>query len=176
MNTKITIKSLLCVLLITFCISCRTEHNVTYPMLPKQVSNSSINLNDSIYDIIVTAKKIQCILVSQNPLDTVRTKDSCMVPSKLMPVVSFLISDPSNFKTNEIVYGVFSPLVRYEFEKTKEQKAIVELDFGLKKLKVSDCQGDTILMTDMPNTSNQLLRLTRLIFPDDVTLKLRNEN
>ncbi|MDE5997322.1 MAG: hypothetical protein K2G77_03820 [Muribaculaceae bacterium] len=176
METRITIKSLLCVLLTTFCISCRTQHNVSNAMFSKQVSNSEIKLNDSISDIIANAEKIQCRLVSQNPLDTVRTKDTCEVPYRLMPVVSFLISDPSNFETNEIVYGMFSPSVRYEFEKTKGQTATVEMDFGLKKLRISDSQDSVILMTDMPSTSHQLLRLTRLIFPDDVTLKLRSEN
>ena len=176
METKITIKSLLCVLLTTICLSCRTQHHVSYAMFPQQVSNSEIKLNDSITDIIANAKKIRCQLVSQNPLDTVRAKDTCVVPSRLMAVVSFLISDPSNFESNEIVYGMFSPTVRYEFEKSKGQKAIVELDFGLKKLKIFDLKGSAILMTDMPTTSHQLLRLTRLIFPDDVTLKLRSEN
>ena len=176
METKITIKSLLCVLLTTICLSCRTQQNVSYDMFPKYISNSSININDSITDIIANAKKIHCKLISQNQLDTVRAKDTCVIPSKLMAVVSFLISDPSNFETNEIVYGMFSPTVRYEFEKAKGQTAIVELDFGLKKLRISDSQGSVILMTDMPTTSHQLLRLTRLIFPDDVTLKLLNEN
>ena len=176
MKTKITLNALLCVLLTSFCISCRTQNGIPYALFSNLESTDNYYLNDSITNIISNATKIQCKLVSQNPLDTIRKKDTCVVPSKLIPVVSFLISDPSNFKTNDIVYGVFSPLVRYEFEKTKDQKAIVELDFGLKKLKVSDCQGNTVLMTDMPNTSHQLLRLTLLIFPDDVTLKLRNEN
>ena len=176
METKIIIKSLLCVLLTTICLSCRTQHHVSYAMFPKQISNLEIKLNDSITDIIANAKKIQCQLVSQNPLDTVRAKDTCVVPSKLMPVLSFLISEPSNFKTNEIVYGVFSPTVRYEYEKSKGQTAMVEMDFGLNKLRISDSKGSVILMTDMPTTSHQLLRLTRLIFPDDITLKLRSEN
>lgn len=174
MKTKLF--TLIATFLILFSNSCKTSNGMSSSFFSQKEFKSDIHINDSISDIITKATNIKCKLVSSNPLDTVRKNDTKSVPAHLRPVLSFLISDPSNFETNDIVYGLFSPSVRYEFEKTKNQKVMVDLDFGLKKLKISDRQGNIILISDMPTTSNQFLRLTRLIFPKDVSLKLRSEN
>lgn len=176
MKTKTSPLVLVSTFLILLCISCKTQNSVPQTLFAMQFPNQELFLNDSITQIISNPLEIQCNLISQNPLDTVRTKDSCEVPSKLIPVVSFLVSDPSNFEANDMVYGVFTPSAQYIFKDKKNNKVYIDLDFGLKKMRISDNNGEVVLLSDMPITSQQLFRITRLVFPDDETLKLRTLN
>ena len=141
--------------------------------------NSMLNkeyIRDSIRIIIRAARKITCVLEKQNPVDTLR-KDSVRVLSrKLNSIVKFLVLDPDNFNSNDIVYGMFQSDVCYILKASRNRFVQIHIDFGLRKWKLTDSKNREICTFDMKTTSMQFLRLTRLFFPEDRTLDLLYNN
>lgn len=133
-------------------------------------------VSDSIYDIVMNARSITCELQALNPLDTVRKDTVRTLSRKMIPVVQFLFSDSNNFKSNDIVYGHFSSLACYKFTSSKRRVVFLELDFGLRKWRLLSCDRSVLYTFDMKENYLQFLRLTRLCFPDDLTLELLYNN
>lgn len=132
--------------------------------------------NDSIANIVLNSSIVTCKLQSINPIDTIRTDSIRTLPSNVINVLKFLFFDPSNFKSNDIVYGNFSSSVCYSFKTQKDQLLFLYLDFGLKKWKLLDCNKKEICISDMKDSYMLFLRLTRIIFSTDVTLNLLYNN
>lgn len=133
-------------------------------------------LNDSIAEVVLNSDVVICQLQSLNPVDSIRTDSIRTLPSKLNAVIKYLFFEPSNFKSNDIVYGHFSSSARYTFKTPSGQMLYWELDFGLKKWKLLNVNGEELCICDMKASNLFLLRLTRIIFPTDMTLSLLYNN
>ena len=133
-------------------------------------------IGDSIKSIIKEARKITCTLKKLNPVDTLRKDSTKILPRKFNPIFKFLLLDPSNFRTNDIVYGIFQPDVCYKLCVSKNKYIYIQFDFGLRKWKLVDSKEQEIYTSDMKMTYMQILRLTRLYFSEDLTLELLYNN
>lgn len=133
-------------------------------------------LNDSIASIVLDARKITCELQSKNPSDTSRTDTVAVVPSRFNAVMTYLFLDKENFKSDDTVYGGFQSWACYEFKLSKKKVVYLELDFGLRKWRLLDKNKKQICMQDMKKNNMQFLRFTRMLFPQDKTLKILNDN
>ena len=99
-----------------------------------------------------------------------------MLPRGLNNVLKYILLDPENHKTNDIVYGLFSSSICYKFNQTKEEYVYIEHDFGLRKWRILNSEKEQLYMGDMKENNLQLLRFSRLVFPDDLTLKILYNN
>lgn len=154
------------------CVSCRTiasSVSAEY-VLP----NDSVALNDSVLDIIWRANSVICTLQGKSPMDSTRTDTTRIVPYQKMCTLKYLLSDTRNFASNDIVFGLFSASCKYQFLSPKSRIVCVEFDFGLKKWRILDYRDEEIFRSDMKENSYHFLRITQLLFPQDVTLKLLN--
>ncbi len=133
-------------------------------------------LNDSIANLISRTKKITCSLESLNPIDTLRTDSLKVLPRRLNPIVQFLLLDPSNFESNDIVYGFFHSDVCYKLSVSRKKVVYLQLDFGLGKLKLLDSDKREICTTDMKKNNLHFLRFTLSLFPEDITLNILNNS
>lgn len=133
-------------------------------------------LNDSITEIVLNSNLVVCQLLSLNPIDSIRTDSIRILPENMNTVIKYLFFDPSNFCSNDIVYGRFSSSARYTFKTRHGQTLYLDLDFGLKKWKLLDSNGNEICISDMKKSNLYFLRFTRIIFPNDVTLNLLYNN
>lgn len=135
-------------------------------------TRDSILVSDSLINILLKARKVECKLLSQNPSDTTRSTSSKVVPRYYINVIKFLLLDQSNYLTNDIVYGLFKPDVSYKFYLPNKDYLYVQLDFGLKKWKILDSDIHELAIADMKNSAYYFLLLTKYLFPNDTTLEL----
>ncbi len=133
-------------------------------------------INDSIADIISNSKIIICELQTLNPQDTTRTEKRKMLPRKLNEVFKFIISDSDNYKSNDIVYGLFSSSIRYKLCQARKKYVYAEFDFGLRKWQLLDSNEEVLFQGDIKENNLQMLRFSRIIFPEDKTLKIIQNN
>ncbi len=165
-------------LLIVFLGSCRATQTKCNSSLRIETDSiqRDMGLNDSLNAIIHHSKDIKCYLLTKNPAVPARIDSVRAVSNNLRSVIKFLITDPQNFISNDIVYGNFSPCAKYTFNAKKGKKVEFELDFGLRKWRLLNKENKILASGDMKATNIQLLRLTRIIFPNDSTLNILNEN
>lgn len=165
----------LCMAIVALCcVSCRTTSsgvNAEY-MLP----NDSVTLNDSVLDIIWRANSVICTLQGKSPMDSTRTDTMRIVPNQKVCTLKYLLSDTRNFASNDIVFGLFSASCKYHFLSPKSRILCVEFDFGLKKWRILDYRDEEIFRSDMKENAYHFLRITQLLFPQDVTLNLLSNN
>lgn len=143
----------------------------------KNDSAQCINFfNDSIINIIKKSRRIVCMLGVRNPQDSVRLDTIRVLPYKLKIVLKYLLSDPENYKSNDIVYGNFSSTICYKFYKSKKSYVYVRLDFGLRKMQILDINEKLLCTYDIKENNLQLLRFARTLFSHDLTLKILQNN
>lgn len=178
MKRLIIVKTNVLILSILVLMSCSVSQRCnTDDFMLKNDSAVYANLvSDSIVDIVANADIVTCKLQSLNPVDTIRTDTIRTLPNNLNSVVKYLFFEPTNFKSNDIVYGNFSPSACYIFRTRDAQVIYWELDFGLKKWKLLDGDKKEICISDMKTSNLFLLRLTMIIFPTDKTLDLLYNN
>lgn len=121
-------------------------------------------VGDSIYRVITNVKKIE---ITSLPLqsDSVRQTLSKKVPSSELGLMKFIATNPKNFMSDTILYGVFMP----QFEATytaKKGKVTLKYDFGLRKWGIFDAEGKQIALFDL--SSDNMLRFACQQFPDNV--------
>lgn len=133
-------------------------------------------IKDSIASIILNSKSIKCNLQSKNPLDTLRQDSVCVVSKDFHSVVKYIFFNEENFKSDDVVYGKFIPWACLTFYGKKKQTVYLELDFGLSKWRLLNSGKKQICSRDMKEGNKQFLHLVRLLFPQDYTLKILNEN
>lgn len=136
----------------------------------------AIMVNDSITNIIVRARNITCESLVVSSKDSVQVDSVKTLSGVIKNVLKYLILDPSNFESNDIVFGQFSPSVSYRFVGSGKRVVYVEMDFGLKKWRILDNKKRELQMGDMKKNNIQFLRLTRIIFPKDDYLRILNDN
>lgn len=149
-------------LVITSC-SARTNTNEKANIIVKD-SIMRKAIGDSIYNIIIDAKKVIAVVklkASDNKKDsTINVKVNKMDKY----VLNFILTAPSNYESNDTVWGKYFPNFSLNFTASKGRKCSVNFDFGLKKWNICDAKGNEIVMFDMP--TNDVLRLANKLFPD----------
>lgn len=131
---------------------------------------------DSITNIITHFRKVECELQNINPQDTTRVVSKKILPRKLNEVLRYILLDEDNYQSNDIVFGLFSSSVRYKLCQSKKIYVYAEFDFGLRKWQILDSNSKVLFQGDIKENNLQMLRFSRLIFPDDVTLKILQDN
>lgn len=121
-------------------------------------------VGDSIYSIITKAKTVTASL----KLKTLDGKRDSVVNVKVGKndkyVLNFILSAPSNYETNDIVYGKYVPNFTLNFIAAKGKSCSANFDFGLRKWNVCDASGKELVIYDLPTTD--VLRLANMLFPD----------
>ena len=132
-------------------------------------------IGETLYKIIIQAKQVKAeeIKFKNDPVDSIATT-KVSVSRKYLPLVQFIVSSPSNFRENKPVFGKFMPCFKLIFIKKKET-CEMNFDFGLKKWNLCDGNGKVIRSYDL--TSDDMLRLANMLFPENELYKnLINSN
>jgi len=121
-------------------------------------------LGDSIYTILTEAKTVSASL----KLKTKDNKNDSIVKVKVAKndkyVLNFILSAPSNYESNDTVYGKYLPNFSLTFNAAKNQSVVANFDFGLRKWNICDAKGKEIIKYDLPTTD--VLRMANKLFPD----------
>lgn len=133
-------------------------------------------LTDSIVNIIVGAKSVKCELKSKNPQDTLRRDTIVNIPKKMLPILQYLFLNPENFQSDKVIYSPFDPWVEFKFKSRRKKELLLQLDLGSGKWQLLNKSEQKIAQGDLRNSKNQFLNFTQMLFPEDVTLKMLNEN
>lgn len=170
--------SLITIVICTSCGCCRNYGNSIYVdcLLAPDTMKSNFPIKDSIRNIMQHPHKITCLLARASDVDSLRSDTTKDLPTEMYSIFNFLFWSPTNFESNNIVYGIFSSSVNYIIKGRKDQQITIQFDFGLKKWRLLDKDSHVVLTADLKNENLQILRLTRLLFPNDTTLQLINEN
>lgn len=121
-------------------------------------------IGDSIYTIITEAKSVSASLklrTTDNQKDSIVT---IKVNKNEKSILNFILSAPSNFERNDIVYGKYLPNFFVTFIANKGKKCYAYFDFGLKKWAILNSDGKELVRYDLP--TNDVLRLANQIFPE----------
>jgi len=94
----------------------------------------------------------------------------------LNEVLIYILLDEDNYKSNDIVFGLFSSSIRYKLYQSKKKYVFVEFDFGLRKWQILDSKKDVLFQGDIKENNLQMLRFSRMVFPEDTTLKILQDN
>lgn len=121
-------------------------------------------LGDSIYIILTEAKAVTASL----KLKTKDNKNDSIVNVKVSKndkyVLDFILSAPSNYVSNDTVYGKYVPNFSLTFIAAKGHLCVAKFDFGLGKWNICDARGNEIVRYDLPTTD--VLRLANRLFPE----------
>lgn len=121
-------------------------------------------VGDSIYSILTEAKSLSASV----KLKTKDNKTDSIVTVKVNKndkyVLNFILTAPSNYETNDTVYGKYLPNFSLKFTASKGKVCTANFDFGLKKWNICDSQGKEIVIYDLP--TNDVLRLANQLFPN----------
>ncbi len=160
------------------CIGCQASGKKELQRLlasQKEVGYGKV-MSDSIASIIFGAKNVQCFLPSESMADSARVDTIACVSTCLRNTLVCIFFNEQNFQGNDTVYGRFKPWATYKFKINRKRVVYLELDFSLSKWRLLDNNKREICAQDTRDGNMELLYLTRLIFADDKTLKLLNEN
>lgn len=165
------------------CTSCGCSHRYmgsivpieTLPVSELDTIKKYSQFNDSIIRIMQHPKKITCVLGAANPIDSLRSDTTKVLTKEMYPILDFIFWNPSNFESNDIVFGNFSPSVNYIINSSRHTQITIQYDLGLKKWRILDKDSQIIIVADLKDNIS-ILRLTRIIFPEDTTLLLLNSN
>lgn len=165
---------LMCAVLSVVCEGCSAQSsNSSLTLTP--IDSTTIltpidsTTRDSIYKIITEAKKVKAEVIKPTNDTTKTAKDVAIdLKSKYIPLVQFILSDPKIYRGNLTTYGHFMPCFKLTFIKKKEV-CVLNFDFGLKKWNICDGDGKQIKMFDL--SSDDMLRLANMLFPENKLYK-----
>lgn len=135
----------------------KTSHNLAADSVVTKA------LGDSVCSIIEKARTMRLFTVTA-PDDTVNTPGSVIVPMKDRSLVKFIITNPDDYESDVVTYGIFVPQFGVQFATRKEEVSIY-YDFGLRKWQLRNAKGDVLLERDLK--SGNMFRFARTAFPDD---------
>jgi len=121
-------------------------------------------VGDSIYSILTKAKSVSAsvkLKAKDNKSDSIVT---VKVNKNDKYVLNFILTAPSNYETNDTVYGKYLPNFSLKFTASKGKVCTANFDFGLRKWNICDSQGKEIVIYDLP--TNDVLRLANQLFPN----------
>lgn len=117
-------------------------------------------VGDSIYRIIMNAKKVQ-ITALPLPSDSLKQTITKKVPAKEIELIKFIATNPKNYMTDTVVYGVFMPQIQATYWQ-KKANVTLKYDFGLRKWGIFNADDKPIAMFDL--ASDNMLRFACKIF------------
>lgn len=167
---RLAIMSMLALFAFTGCSAHPSTAN-TFGSQPPTGTDSVMRtaIGDSIYKVIIEAKKIKAEEIMLTTDTTKSVKDAAIdVKSKYVPLVRFILTDPKIYHGDLATYGNFMPCFKMTFIKKKET-CILNFDFGLKKWSICDGSGKQIKMFDL--SSDDMLRLANMLFPENELYK-----
>ncbi len=164
MRLKAILVLMLAVIATTTSCSAKTPSDKSTPQ--SVVATDTIMHNavgDSIYRIIVNAKKVE---ISSLPLqsDSIKQTITKKVSSKELELMKFIATNPKNYMENTTVYGVFMPQFQAVYTQ-KKAKVTLKYDFGLRKWGIFDADDKQIAMFNL--VSDNMLRFACKMFPDN---------
>lgn len=121
-------------------------------------------LGDSIYTVMTEAKTVYASLKLENSENKNRSIVNVKVSKNDRYVLDFIISAPSNYASNDIVYGKYVPNFSLTFNAAKGRTCVANFDFGLGKWNICDVRGNELVRYDLPTID--VLRLANQLFPD----------
>lgn len=121
-------------------------------------------LGDSIYAILTEAKTISASLKLKKQDNKKDSIVNVKVSKNDKYILNFILSAPSNYASNDTVYGKYVPNFSLTFNATKGQLCTANFDFGLGKWNICDAKGKEIARYDLPTTD--VLRLANQLFPE----------
>ena len=133
-------------------------------------------LPDSVVKIIIGARSIRCELQSKNPEDSLRVDVEKVLPKKMIPIVQYLFLGGDNFKSNRVVYSPFQSWVEFQFKGRRNKEIGLQIDFGSSRWQLLNKEGTVLCSGDLETSNRQFLNLTRMLFPDDETLRMLDVN
>ena len=120
-------------------------------------------VGDSIFNIILNAKSITAEIVGYT--DSTKTETPPVKLSKEdLYLFKFLMQNPLNVASNDTVFGRFMPNINFKFQ-YKNQICQLSFDFGLKKWRISDVQGNVLKSFDLG--SPEVVHFASRLFPND---------
>ena len=155
-------------------ISCSSIANP--PELPPNANDSvplfdsvvTAAIGDSICDIISTAKTVNAEILGFKDSSFVAVENKQLTKEQIA-ILDFLLDNPVNVASNDTTFGRFMPNISFRFI-SKRKEIYVELDFGLRKWKVKDVNGQVLKEFDLK--SPEFLRFARTVFPNDEFINL----
>ena len=129
--------------------------------VPDTVMRNAVG--DSIYRIIVNAKKVE---IASLPLQSDSTGKiiTKKISSKDLQLMKFIATNPKNYLSNKTVYGVFLPQFQATYSNKKESLTL-KYDFGLRKWGIFNADDKEIAIFDL--SSDNMLRFACKMFPDN---------
>ncbi|MDE6158728.1 MAG: hypothetical protein K2F69_01290 [Bacteroidaceae bacterium] len=121
-------------------------------------------LGDSIYTVLTEAKTVSASLKLKTKDNNNDSIVNVKVSKKDKYVLDFILSAPSNYVSDDTVYGKYVPNFSLTFNAAKGQSCIANFDFGLGKWNICDAKGKEIVRYDLPTTD--VLRLANQLFPE----------
>lgn len=170
---RLTFMSMLTLLVCINCSAHLSKIDDSKSRLIKADSVMRTSIGDSIYRIIVDAKKIKAEEIKlTNDTTSTDNVNVINVKGKYIPLVYFSLSDPRIYVGNITTFGNFMPCFKLTFI-NKGEMCILNFDFGLKKWTFCDNTGKNIRMFDL--SSDNMLRVANMLFPEnDLYNKLIN--
>jgi hypothetical protein len=166
MNTKIKLFLLLVLSVLAVNVGCYAKSEENHSLSSSSVAKTDTimqkALGDSLYRVISHARKIEISTIPPQT-DSVSQKVTLRVSSKRKGVLNFIVSNPKNYLSNTIVYGVFMPQFQVNYY-LKQELVTLKYDFGLKKWGIFDAMGNIVCMFDL--ASDNMLRFAHINFPD----------
>ena len=125
-------------------------------------------LGDSICDIIANAKTVQAEILEHKD-STIQASAIMELTAEQKAILGFLMCDRVNVASNKPIFGKFLPNISFRFI-YKRKEIYVVLDFGLRKWRFNDVNGQ--LLKEFDFQSPELLRFAHTLFPDDEFINL----
>ncbi len=163
---RISVRVMMVIIACFVVISCSAQSNKLKQNedVVKKDSVMRKAVGDSIYTIMTKAKSVSASL----KLKTKDNKNDSVITVKVNKrdkyVLNFILTAPTNYETNDTVYGKYLPNFSLNFVAPKGRNCTANFDFGLRKWDVCDSQGKQIVIYDLP--TNDLLRLANQLFPN----------
>ena len=120
-------------------------------------------LGDSIGDLLSKSKCVK-LIIHELENDSVKLQKSLRFRKTERSILQFILSNPWNYQSDNMVYGRFLPSFQILIKKGNEE-CTLNFDFGLRKWNVCDKMGKEIKRFDL--NSNEMLRFAQMQFPED---------
>ena len=124
--------------------------------------NIKTALGDSISNIICNSQNVVAFVVGYDSVGHIEYQEHARLNSLQRHLIRFIIDDDRLYETNQPLYGLFSPSVRYKFS-YKKTCVYVDIDFGLTKWRICNSEGKALYTFDTPD--HTFLRLAHSLFP-----------
>ncbi len=127
-------------------------------------STMRAGIGDSISALILGSKQViaERILVKNDSLSVTAKKK---LKGEEASIVKFLFVTTEEFNDNAVVFGKFSPNIRFTFKLSKKNYCTAYLDFGLKQIVIRDSKGKDIKMFGIKDDG--YIKYANVLFPND---------